>query len=114
MKERKLSRRQALAQTGLLLGGATAVGLASTAISTTVAAAEPGASPFRFCLNTATIRGQKVGIVKEIEIASQAGYDAIEPWVDSIDEYVKNGGALADLRKKIADSGLTVEGAIGF
>jgi sugar phosphate isomerase/epimerase len=52
--------------------------------------------------------------VREIEIAAQAGYDGIEPWVDSIQDYVKNGGVLTDLRKRITDSGLTVEGAIGF
>jgi 2-keto-myo-inositol isomerase len=74
----------------------------------------PSAAPFRFCFNTATIRGQKVGIVKEIEIAGQAGYNAIEPWVESISEYSRNGGSLADLRKRIADAGLTVEGAIAF
>ncbi len=62
----------------------------------------------------ATIRGQKAGIVKEIEIAAQAGYDAIEPWIDSLQEYVRNGGALKDLAKRITDAGLTVEGAIGF
>jgi 2-keto-myo-inositol isomerase len=70
--------------------------------------------PFRFCLNTATIRGQKLGIAKEIDIAAQAGYDAIEPWVDSITEYVRGGGTLADLKKRINDSGLTVEDAIAF
>ena len=77
--------------------------------------APPGTDrPFRYCLNMATIRGHKLGIVKEIEVAAQAGYDAIEPWVDSIGDYVKNGGALMDLKKRISDSGLTVEGAIGF
>jgi len=65
-------------------------------------------------LNTATIRGQKLGIAKEIEVASQAGYDSIEPWVDGLEEYRKSGGALSDLRKKISDCGLRVEGAIGF
>lgn len=70
--------------------------------------------PFRFCLNTATIRGHKLGIVKEVEVASQAGYTGIEPWVDSVQEYVKGGGTLKDLRQRIVDSGLTVEGAIGF
>ena len=50
--------------------------------------------PFRYCLNTATIRGQKIGIVKEIQVAAKAGYDAIEPWVDSIEDYLKNGGTL--------------------
>jgi 2-keto-myo-inositol isomerase len=70
--------------------------------------------PFRFCLNTATIRGQKLGIVKEVEVATQAGYEAIEPWVDAVQDYTKSGGSLEDLRKRITDSGLTVEGAIGF
>lgn len=69
---------------------------------------------FRFCLNTATIRGHKLGIVKEVEVASQAGYTGIEPWVDSVQEYVKGGGTLKDLRQRIVDAGLTVEGAIGF
>src|SRR5258708_33800501 len=38
----------------------------------------------------------------------------MEPWVDSLEDYAKSGGAVADLRRRIADSGLTVEGAIGF
>jgi 2-keto-myo-inositol isomerase len=115
MQTRKVSRRSALAQSGLLVG-ATIVGqkLVSAPASTSSGTGETALRPFRFCLNAATIRGQKLGIVKEIAIAAQAGYDAIEPWVDSIQEYTKNGGALADLRKRIADSGLTVEGAIGF
>ena len=71
-------------------------------------------APFRFCLNTSTIRGQKLGMEKEIDIAAQAGYQAIEPWVQMIQEYVKAGGKLADLRKRIEDRGLTVEGAISF
>ena len=69
---------------------------------------------FSFCLNTATIRGQKLGIVKEIEIAAQAGYDSIEPWASSLDEYAKQGGSLKDLRKRLDDLGLTVESAIAF
>ena len=71
-------------------------------------------APFLFCLNTATIRGQKLGIVKEIEIAGKAGYNAIEPWIDSLDQYVKSGGKLGELKQRIADAGLTVESAIGF
>lgn len=70
--------------------------------------------PFLFSLNMATLRGQKLGIIREVEVAAQAGYDAIEPWVDSVQEYVKQGGALKDLRQRISDAGLTVEGAIGF
>jgi sugar phosphate isomerase/epimerase len=114
MMKRKISRRSALVRSGLLAGAAF-VGQKLTS-ETRASGAAPGAQnkPFLFCLNTATIRGQKLGIVKEIQIASQTGYDAIEPWVDSIQEYVKNGGAIGDLRKQISDSGLSVEGAIGF
>lgn len=81
------------------------------------ASAAPGRSkeePFGYCFNTSTIRGQEVGIVRAVEIASAAGYHGIEPWINELDKYVKDGGALADLRKRISDQGLTVESAIGF
>lgn len=69
---------------------------------------------FHYCFNTSTIRGQKLSIVEEIDIASQAGYQAIEPWINEIEAYVQQGGSLPDLKKRIADCGLTVESAIGF
>src|SRR5947199_3093644 len=71
-------------------------------------------SPFKFCLNTATIRGQNLKIVAELEIATKAGYDGFEPWVDRIDQYVKEGGSLKDLGKRARDSGVSIEDAIGF
>lgn len=70
--------------------------------------------PFRYGLNTATLMGQKLSIVEVVEIASRAGYQALEPWVRELDQYVKNGGNLKDLGKRIADRGLTVESAIDF
>jgi len=70
--------------------------------------------PFRYGLNTATLMGQKLSIVEEVEIASRAGYQAIEPWVRELDRYVKEGGSLKDLGKRIADRGLSVESAIDF
>ena len=69
---------------------------------------------FRYCLNTGTIRGQGLGIVEEVDVAARAGYGAIEPWIESILAYRKAGGSLRDLRKRIADAGLKVPGAIGF
>ncbi|HZV06451.1 MAG TPA: sugar phosphate isomerase/epimerase [Gemmataceae bacterium] len=72
------------------------------------------ADPFRYGLNTATLMGQKLSIVEEIEIAGRAGYQAIEPWVRELDQYVKSGGNLKDLGKRIADRGLVVESAIDF
>ena len=114
MNQRKFTRRQALFQTGLLAGAAAALGRSANAQSPAPTAIASSTQGFRFSLNTATIRGQKVGIVKEVEIASQAGYTGIEPWMDTIQQYMSSGGSLKDLRQRIADSGLTVEGAIGF
>ena len=110
----KLSRRQAIARTGALVGASLAAGHSTSmqAQSTTAAGSRPG--DFIYCLNTATIRGQKLGIVKEIEVASKVGYQAIEPWIDTISDYQKQGGSLSDLKKRIADAGLTVPSAIGF
>lgn len=88
---------------------------AAAATGTTLAAAPSAEKPkFRYCLNTSTIRGQKLGIVKEIDLAAKAGYDGIEPWIRELDAYVKDGGSLKDLSKRIADHGLKVESAIGF
>jgi len=93
-----------------VIGGACTGALLS---SSSQAESKPS-TRFRFCLNTATIRGQRLPVEKEIEIAAQAGYDAIEPWMDRLHDYVRRGGSLRDLRKRIEESGLTVESAIGF
>ena len=87
---------------------------ASAPLAGAARAAEPPRSRFRFCLNTATIRGQKLGIEREVEVAAAAGYDGIEPWVSDVAQYRDAGGSLPDLAKKIADAGLAVESAIGF
>ena len=108
MGANRFSRRQLFAIAGAAASTVLAAG-------DTVGAIEAGGkAPFRYCFNTSTIRGQKLPLDKEIEIAANAGYDAIEPWVDKINEYVKNGGNLTDVRKRIADIGLTVESAISF
>jgi sugar phosphate isomerase/epimerase len=72
------------------------------------------AEPFGYCLNTSTIRGNQLDIVRVVEAAGRAGFDAIEPWITELDAYTKNGGSLKDLGKRIADAGLTVENAIAF
>jgi sugar phosphate isomerase/epimerase len=71
-------------------------------------------TPFQFCLNTSTIDGQKLSVVEKINIAAQAGYSAIEPWIRDLDQFVQEGGVLADLKKRIQDAGLTVPSVIGF
>jgi sugar phosphate isomerase/epimerase len=70
--------------------------------------------PFIYSLNTSTIRGQKIPIDQEVTIAAKAGYQAIEPWTQELDQFVQAGGRLRDLRKRIQDAGLRVESAIGF
>jgi 2-keto-myo-inositol isomerase len=114
MNAHKLSRREALAGAGLLAGAAVLgerPGLVAAPAGPIVQGPD---RPFRYCLNTATLRGQKLGIVKEIEVAAAAGFEAIEPWIAAIEAHVQGGGTLKDLRQQLSDSGLTVEGAIGF
>lgn len=95
----------------------------SAAATATAPAAEPPAAPaggFAFCLNTSTVRvddggwGKSRPITELIDIAAKAGYQAIEPWVSEIEAYVKGGGTLKELGKRVADAGLQVPDAIGF
>lgn len=98
-----------------VLGAAGAGLLLPLALGSPAAAQKPAdGKPFRFCLNTSTIRGQNLGIVGEMEIAAKAGYDAVEPWLGTIDKHVKDGGSLKDLGNRIRDLGLSIESAIGF
>lgn len=98
-----------------LLVAATAMTAAALPDSKTQAAqADSDSHPVRFGLNTSTIRGQNLSITEQVDVAAEAGYDGIEPWIRDIDKFVEEGGNLADLKKKIADVGLTVVSAIGF
>jgi sugar phosphate isomerase/epimerase len=78
------------------------------------AGAADGKGQFLLGLNTSTIRGQKLSIVEEIELARKAGYQAMEPWIDELERYAASGGSLDDLSKRFADAGISVESAIGF
>lgn len=112
----ELSRRR-------VLGGAVAV-LGATAASSTggeaqaprpaAARTRPANEPFGYCLNTSTIRGNNLDIVGVVNAASKAGFQAIEPWIMELDRHTSGGGTLKDLGKRIADAGLTVQGAIAF
>jgi len=110
MTQDHLSRRTFMAASGATLGAALLTGRRTGA----AAGSSDARSDFRYCLNTSTIRGQKLGLEKEIDVAAQAGYGAIEPWVRTLQEYMESGGKLADIRRRVADRGLTVEGAISF
>src|SRR5262245_30930150 len=104
-----VSRRQVLGSAVTAMGAAI-VRSAPVDAQTT----PPASEPFRYCLNTSTIRGNNLDFVGAITAASKAGFRSIEPWLNEIDAYTKAGGTLGDLRKRIADLGLTVENVIAF
>lgn len=69
--------------------------------------------PFRFCLNTSTISGQKPGLLGYIDIAAKAGYDGVELWVSDIREYLKSN-SVQSLATYLKGKGIVVENAISF
>jgi len=107
-----ISRRRWLVTSGVVFGTtASAAAIASrTAETPTVGEKEP----FGYCLNTATIMGQKLSLAEEVDVAARAGYQAVEPWIRNIRRFVESGGKLRELRKRIEDAGLQVVSAIGF
>lgn len=92
--------------------GAGALALPAAARAQT--APPPASGRFRYSLNTGTIRGYKLPLKEQIDLALQAGYAGIEPWVSDLSKAAETSGALADLAKRCSDAGLTVISAIGF
>jgi sugar phosphate isomerase/epimerase len=88
-----------------------ALGLAASSAS---ASPNRRDEPFLFGLNTSTISGQKLPIDQVVAIAGKAGYNALEPWIRELEAHKAAGKSLDDLRKQIADLGISVESAIGF
>lgn len=110
MSEQYFSRRHMIKGLGALAGlSVLPAGLTARPVN-----APKAEHAFTFCLNTSTIMGQKLGLVEEIETAARAGYDGIEIWIRSLERYVREGGRLKDLKKRLDDLGLQVEDAIGF
>lgn len=117
MAEDQATRPSAMNRRALLSGLGAAAILSGAGTSRQAEAGEraddnPGV--FSLGINTATIRGQKLDIVEIIDIASQVGYQGIEPWLDELNRHKDAGGSLADLRKRFEDAGLEVAGAIDF
>jgi len=107
MTDRTLSRREIILGAGALLGAA--------ALPRTAASQErPRDEPFGYCLNTGTISGFKLPLPQVIDLVAEAGYQAIEPWIGNLDQFVKGGGSLKDIEKRLRDRGITVESAVGF
>jgi len=91
-----------------------ATAAATLAPATVRAAATDALPPFRYCLNMGTIRGLKLPVTEQVDVAAKAGYQGVELWIDELRKYTDQGGSLDDLRRRIADLGLTVESSIGF
>ena len=71
-------------------------------------------SDFKFCLNMSTLRGHKLGYIKELEIASKAGFRSAEIWIDSLQQYLNTGGSVTEAKKRMDALGIVAENAIGF
>lgn len=105
MSQSSITRRQTLTALTATVGASVLPKPAQSA---------PAPSPFTLCLNMSTIRGHKLGFVNELETVSKAGFRSVEIWIDTLQEYLKNGGSVADARKRIGDLGITIENLIGF
>ncbi len=111
MKTNNVSRRRFMICAGAAVGAAITTTQSGIASEGTINSSDV---PFRFCLNTSTIRGQKLSLKEEIDITAKAGYSAIEPWVHKINDHVSSGGSLRDIRKQLNGLSVTVESAIEF
>jgi len=103
----KLSRRNVL--TTMALGTA---GISIPASLEGKEVADP--SKFRYCLNTSTISGQGLDLLKTIEIVAAAGYDGIEIWVRDLQAALEAGHPVSRIRDHLVNHGIKVENAIGF
>ena len=61
---------------------------------------------FTYCLNTSTIKPQK--LLDKIRLAAEAGFAGVELWINDIYEFVGQGGEVRDVEKALADYGLIV------
>jgi len=61
---------------------------------------------FKLSLNASTVRGTP--ILRQIDIAANAGYGGIELWFADVDAHLASGGTMADLQRAIDSSGLVV------
>ena len=57
-----------------------------------------------YCLNSSTIR--PAPLMEKIQIAAEAGYEAIELWNDDLTAHQEAGGSLRDVAQALSDRGL--------
>lgn len=87
---------------------------AAAAVTATAAPAnyQGGASPWPLAMNTSTIR--PASLEDKIRVTAEAGWDAIELWINDLEKYEEEGGDLKALGREIKDRGLFVPNVIGL
>ncbi len=111
-KSKQMNRRESIQTLGLAAGALLVPGIKGCTGESR--ALQKQQTEFKYCLNTSTIRGQKQGLLKDIETAARAGYDSIELWIRDIESFLSNGNTLQELNRYIKDTGIEVASAIGF
>lgn len=110
----------AVSRRGFLKAGS-GLGVAALAAPTALAQAQEapapqmyqgGVSPWPLCLNTSTIRPSN--LEAKIDAAAAAGFDAVELWINDLEDHEKAGGDLKELGAKIKEKGMFVINVIGL
>ncbi len=109
MTDFSMNRRQVLGTLSLTVGAALLKLPATAKDSQKI----PGPA-FKYSLNMSTIRGQNLGFIKELQIASKAGFSSVEIWINTFKSYLHNRGSVTEAKRIIDDLGIVVENAIGF
>ena len=103
--------RRKFIQTTSLAGAAVASGI-SVSCAEQKNGFQNGKSPWPICLNASTVR--PASLDEKINVAINAGYDALEPWIGDLEKYEKDGGDLKELGAKIKSEGLFIPNIIGL
>ena len=64
----------------------------------------------KLSLNGSTIR--TTPIMRQIQVAAEAGFQGLEIWFNKVDEHVTAGGTVAEIRQSLDDHGLTAPSCI--
>lgn len=70
--------------------------------------------PFKAALNASTLFPFNLDVKQQVQIAAEAGFEGIELWVKDIEAYLQSGGTIKELRRYVADTGVTLVNAIAF
>lgn len=106
-----LNRREWMAVGGLGAAAVAAGAVGAEPVPPQARGTEAPPTRWSLCVNTSTLRGS---LEEKIRATAKAGFDSIELWSGDLSRYEKDGKSLDDLRKLLADSGLSVPNVIGI